>query len=45
MTKQQGIQPAIRVLVVDDHPVLRSGLARLLGLEPDIAVVAEASSG
>jgi two-component system, NarL family, response regulator len=41
MTKQ----PRIRVMVVDDHPVLRSGLTRLLGLEPDISVVAEASSG
>ncbi len=41
MTKQH----MIRVMVVDDHPVLRSGLSRLLGLEPDIAVVAEASSG
>lgn len=35
----------IRVMVVDDHPVLRSGLSRLLGLEPDISVVVEASSG
>lgn len=35
----------IRVMVIDDHPVLRQGLTRLLRLEGDIAVVAEASSG
>ena len=33
----------IRVMVVDDHPVLRQGLTRLLRLENDIAVVAEAA--
>lgn len=35
----------IRVMVVDDHAVLRQGLTRLLRLESDIAVVAEAASG
>jgi DNA-binding NarL/FixJ family response regulator len=45
MTKLSTTQRPIRVMVVDDHPVLRSGLARLLGLERDIAVIAEASSG
>lgn len=34
----------IRILVVDDHHVVRSGLAASLGLEEDLAVVAEAGS-
>jgi DNA-binding NarL/FixJ family response regulator len=35
----------IRVMLVDDHAVLRSGLEALLNLEPDIDVVGEASTG
>ena len=35
----------IRLLVVDDHHVVRSGLAASLGLEDDLTVVAEASNG
>lgn len=33
------------VMLVDDHTVLRQGLSRLLRLEPDIDVVAEAAHG
>jgi two-component system NarL family response regulator len=34
----------IRILVVDDHHVVRSGLAASLGLEDDLTVVAEAGT-
>jgi two-component system, NarL family, response regulator len=35
----------IRVGIVDDHPVVRDGLAAILGLQPDIKVVGEAGTG
>ncbi len=35
----------IRVLVVDDHAIVRQGLVRLFTAEPDIEVVGEASGG
>jgi DNA-binding NarL/FixJ family response regulator len=36
---------AIRILTVDDHPLLRKGIAALLAAEPDLELVAEASNG
>jgi len=35
----------IRVMLVDDHMVMRQGLARLLREEPDLEIVGEASDG
>jgi DNA-binding NarL/FixJ family response regulator len=35
----------IRVVIVDDHPVVRFGLAAIINLQPDMTVVAEAGSG
>ena len=35
----------IKVLVVDDHTIVRDGICALLGLTPDIEVVEEAANG
>jgi DNA-binding NarL/FixJ family response regulator len=35
----------IRVMLVDDHPVVREGLRGMLEAEPDLTVVGEAGSG
>jgi DNA-binding NarL/FixJ family response regulator len=45
MTDDAGGQGPIRVLVVDDHQVVRAGLRMLLGRASGIEVVGEASDG
>jgi len=44
MTVQDARKP-IRVLIADDHPVLREGLTRLLQTQSDMTVVGEAGNG
>jgi len=36
---------AIRILVVDDHPVVRAGVVGLVGDQPDMKIVGQASNG
>ena len=40
-----GTHNLIRILTVDDHPLLRKGIAALVNAEPDLKLVAEASNG
>ena len=45
VTAVQIAAPRIRVLLADDHPLVRQGLAGLLRLEPDIELIGEALDG
>lgn len=38
-------QPQMRVLIADDHPVVREGLAAMINRLPDMVVVGEAGNG
>jgi len=38
-------KPKIRIVVADDHPIFRDGLCKLLALEEDFEVIAQAQDG
>jgi DNA-binding NarL/FixJ family response regulator len=40
-----GGSSRIRILAVDDHPLVRQGIAGLVDVQPDMTVVAEAANG
>jgi DNA-binding NarL/FixJ family response regulator len=41
----QGCAMSIRILLVDDHSVVRQGLRMFLGLDPELEVIGEAGDG
>jgi DNA-binding NarL/FixJ family response regulator len=40
-----GVPGPVKVLIADDHPIVREGLRRLLSLEDDVEIVGEAADG
>ena len=44
MSKKSPAQIKKRVFIVDDHPMMRQGLAQIIGPEPDLAICGEAEN-
>ena len=44
MSKKQPSPGRKRILIVDDHPMMRQGLGQLIGLEPDLEICGEAEN-
>lgn len=40
-----NVKKLIRVMLVDDHAMIRRGIRRILEKDPDICIIAEASTG
>ena len=45
MTEMTETKETIRLVVADDHPIVRDGLVTILSTQPDFVVVGEAASG
>lgn len=45
MKARKAQVPKIRLLILDDHPMMREGLAQLINHEPDLTVCGEAGTG
>ncbi len=44
-SKKKTAPPKIRLMIVDDHPLFRAGLRRVLEMEPDLTIIGEAVDG
>jgi len=43
--REEGTRKKVRIALVDDHPIVRDGLRKLLELEEDFEIIAEADNG